>query len=106
MSRREIVVLVSRAIALLQIIAALMIVIISLPEEVVYLSQRIQLNHSLLGLGTHSLVLPSAWPGIIATFAHMGILLVIAAFFWRCGPTIERLLLPESSPNEGAAEQI
>lgn len=104
MSRREIVVLVSRAIALLQIIAALMTAFISFPEAVVYLFQRIQLNHSILG--THVVVLPIEWTGIIATFARIAILLVVAALFWRCGPMIERLLLPESSPNEEAAEQI
>ncbi len=89
MSRREIVLLVSRAIALLQIIPALISFFTNLPEQLFVLSQSTRLQSSLPG---HISWLPEM--GFIHTFVRLAVSLLIALLFWQCGPMIERLLLP------------
>jgi len=101
MSRRDIVLLVSRAIALLQIIVALNDSLVNLPVQVFVLSQRMKLSHAFPG--THMALLPIEWTGIISNLAHILVLLVAAVLFWRCGPMIEGLLLPASNTHEEAA---
>ncbi len=104
MSRREIVLLVSRAIALLQIIAALIDSFIYLPQQVFLLSQRMKLTNAFPG--THAVLGPVAWVGIVSSLVHIVALLVVAVLFWRCGPMIERLFLPADSMDETAGEGI
>jgi len=98
------VLLVSRAIALLQILVALNDSLVNLPVQVFVLSQRMRLGHAFPG--AHVALLPIEWTGIISSLAHITVLLVAAVLFWRCGPMIERLLLPASGTNEQAAERI
>lgn len=104
MSRREIVLLVSRAIALLQIIAAFMVSFISIPQEVFLLSQRFKLSHAFPG--AHAVLLPIDWTTLVTSLVHIAVLLVIALLFWRCGPMIEHLLLPAGSVQTEADERI
>ena len=104
MSRREIVLLVSRAIALLQIIAALIVSFISLPVQVFLISQRFNLRQA--SPATNVGLSPMEWMPIISTLAHIGVLLVVAVLFWNCDPMIERLLLPAGSGQKAADEQV
>jgi hypothetical protein len=99
MSRKDAVLLVSRALSILQLIYALM--------ELTYLPIRfVSLHHHT----TRANVLGSSgyddfWSGyyrvdIAFLFARVAICLVVAFLFWNCGPWIDRLLLPESDDLE------
>ena len=91
MSRREIVVLVSRAIALLQIIPALMSLCFSLPQQLYLIRQAPRFQHTP----------PWEWEAITIELLRIVVQLAIGALFWRCEPMIERLLLPvENAPEQ------
>ncbi|MGD0106292.1 MAG: hypothetical protein ABSC06_19960 [Rhodopila sp.] len=94
MSRKEAVLLVSRALAMIQLICALM--------EVTYLPIRfMSLFHhttriSLLGSSGYD----DFWSGYYRTdiaflLSRIIIYLVFAFVFWNCGPWIEHILLPK-----------
>ena len=104
MSRREIVLLVSRAIAILQLIAALLDAFLYLPQQAFYLSQQLRLQSAFPQAHTH--MPPYLWIGVIVTLARIAALLIIAAIFWNCGTTIERLLLPSGSGPEAPTETV
>lgn len=91
MSRREIVLLVSRAVAVLVAIPALFTLLLGIPQQVWILSQTIRMEGSLLTPQTHALV------GIAISVVRIVVESLIALLFWRCGPTIERLLAPVDS---------
>jgi len=97
MPRREMVLLVSRALALLYFISAL-IEVTYLPERLFSLTHYWKQNSVLLGhnYATNDYL-------IIATSLVLRILtyLLIATLLWRCGPRVERLFSP---PEEGKAE--
>ncbi len=95
MSRREIVLLVSRAIALLQLIAALIDAFLYLPQQAFVLSQQLHLQ-SRFPSNDH-LMSPMFWIGPALSIVRIVVLLLIAALFWNCGPMIERWLLPTGS---------
>jgi len=93
-SRREIVLLVSRAIAILQLIEALMYSFFSLPPAI---------------LSFRALVLREHFPNsfrpqldtvqdteILLMLGRIAVQLLIAWLFWNCGPSIERLLSPKT----------
>jgi hypothetical protein len=82
MSRREIVLLVSRAIAAQIIIIALNDLLVFLRLWVLIFSQQMRNN---------------IWTDLAFNFAHIVFQFLIAALFWRCGPLIERFLLPAAS---------
>jgi hypothetical protein len=93
MSRREMVFLLSRAIALLQIIAALESFVVNLPWQAYLRYQewlRFESNPSI----------PVAWSVLVVNVAHILVLLLVAKLFWDGGPTIERLFLPTQSEQE------
>jgi hypothetical protein len=101
MSRKEAVLLVSRALAILQLIFALM--------ELTYLPIRlISLNHhttrvDVLGPSGYD----DFWNGYYRVdigfmFARIVIYLVFAFVFWNCGPWIERVLLPKREIHDQA----
>jgi len=106
MSRREIVLLVSRAIALLQLITALLDAFITLPQQLFFLSQQLRMesqfraNSNFPQMQHH--LSPIAMTGLAVTVVRIVALLIIAAVFWNCGPTIERWLLPtgNAQPDE------
>ncbi|MGA7831270.1 MAG: hypothetical protein WCA21_09930 [Terracidiphilus sp.] len=99
MSRKEAVLLVSRAISILQMIYALM--------ELTYLPIRFaSLIHHTARLNA---VGPSGydefWSGyyrldIAFLFARVAICMLLALLFWNCGPWIARILLPKCETHE------
>jgi hypothetical protein len=93
MTRREIVILVSRAIAILQFIEALMFSFFSLPPAI---------------LSFHNFILRMRIPDsfrpqfdtlretqILLMLGRIAAQLFIAWIFWNCGPFIERKLAPK-----------
>ena len=104
MSRREIVLLVSRAIAILQLIAALLDGFLYLPQQAFYLSQQLHMRTMFPGAQNH--MPPTIWISVIVTLIRIAVLLIIAAIFWNCGPTIERMLLPSGSSPEAPTETV
>ena len=90
MSRREIVLLVSRAIAVPIIIGALNTLLVYIRLSVSMLSQPLSPHNS-----------PKE---LIFDFARLLLTLFIGVSFWKCGPTVERLLLPtETQQNPDAS---
>lgn len=100
MSRREIVVLVSRALAIIQLVTVAL--------EVSYLPQ------SLTSLGEHigSWQSPQLYgylsryyiEGTLALILRIAFLLLTAHLLWKCGPKIENFLLPAAPvPKEPTA---
>jgi hypothetical protein len=105
MSKKEVVLLVSRALAVIQFVTALL--------EITYLPER------LLSLHHHESLLASAGISDVEMyfrsydqlligllFARIACLLVLALVFWNCSPWFERLLLPkrETPDNPAGAE--
>ena len=94
MSRKEIVILVSRAFALIQLVTALL--------EITYLPGRfMSLIHHVREIDT---VGPSRagdyWRmyyqlDIMSFMIRIAGLLIIAILFWHCGPWVERILSPK-----------
>ena len=91
MSRREVVLLVSRAIAILTIIPALVELLISLPYRMFTIYQQMNLQGR---YPSHSVINQLPWTLLMVSLPHIIALLIIAIFFWRCGPMIERVFLP------------
>ncbi|HZY64186.1 MAG TPA: hypothetical protein VFE38_16835 [Edaphobacter sp.] len=89
MSKREIVLLASRVIALLQITTALIDSFINLPEQALLLSQQIRLYHAVSAIH----IPPSSiqWIPITFTILRIALLWLFGVLFWRCGPMIEQL---------------
>ena len=108
MSRREIVLLVSHAIAALQLISALFVVLFSLPQQIFILAQAIRMSQNLRypSSGTFQ-INSSQWMSLAFTLGRIILMLGVAALFWKCGPSVERFLLPtETAPDDHAAEPI
>ena len=92
MSRKEIVVLVSRAVALSQVIYAL-VDATSIPERVIWLIYRLR-SHSVLEQKTFTG--DPEFYSLIFNIVRLLIISTAAILFWRCGPRIANWLLPES----------
>jgi hypothetical protein len=106
MSRREIVLLVSRAIAILQLIPALMETFISLPQQIYLMLWpilRAQAEYSGVASHTWDLISTLRWETFGFLVVRIAAQLFIAWLFWNCGPTIERFLLPSGSTQEEPA---
>jgi hypothetical protein len=93
MSRKETVLLVSRAIAILMSIPALMELLLGVPQRMWLLSQNSR-------PGAPAYILRMQEAGIFLTLVRIAAVLLIAMLFWRCGPAIERFLLPADSDQE------
>jgi len=93
MSKKEIVVLVSRAIALLQMIAASVDFLSSLPFQIYYRYQEWLQSENFPSIHV-------AWMPLIATAVRISAFLLIAKLFWDGGPTIERFLSPSPQESE------
>ncbi len=94
MTRKEAVVLVSRALSLLWGACAL--------NEVTYLPERLRsLGHYAIGGSTlgfsasDSYISDSYRLSLILLLVRIAIYLTLAVVFWRCGPWVEETLLPE-----------
>jgi hypothetical protein len=90
MSRREIVLLVSRAIAIFSAIEGL-IVLSNLPyQSFLMVRQHLRSLHG----GPPNYLAPEEWMVIIFILIRVIGLFLIAALFWKCDPMIEHALLP------------
>jgi hypothetical protein len=93
MSRREIVLLVSRAIAAFTTIQAVMSLLVQLRIMVLVIFQIRRFPGMNQGFES------------IFEFARILLLFLIAAMFWRCGPMIEQLLLPTGTQQKSDTPQ-
>jgi hypothetical protein len=101
MSRKEAVLLVSRALAMIQLITAFL-EITTLPDRLVSLhhyTRRIS-NSAASEFDYYYRSLDQM--GIAFMFARVTGLLLFAFFFWNCGPWIERVLLPKREIHDQA----
>jgi hypothetical protein len=102
MSRKEMVFLISRALALLWGIGALTDALY-LPERLFsayhYMAAQSMMNKvatdAHIGSLYRSLITPLALAPIFLIL-HVGVLALIATVFWKCGPRIARLFEPPS----------
>jgi hypothetical protein len=98
MTRTETIQLVSRALACIQFIEALLDASY-LPPYFVRLHGYVQLAHSGDSSAARMVSLGQLEIGLY--FARIAFLLLITAIFWNCGPWISRCLMPET--RSGAA---
>jgi hypothetical protein len=91
MSRREIVLLVSRAIAALTLIQAFNTLLVYLRLLILFLTQQFPIRSSNM---------PKE---LIFEFARLLLMFLIGVLFWRCGPTVERFLLPAGTQQKSDA---
>jgi di/tricarboxylate transporter len=99
MTRKEAVLLVSRAIAMIQLSYAFV--------EVTTLSTWFVSLHHYTSRVNASMALPSDYYfksydqiGIAFNFARIAILMIFAFLFWNCGPWVERVLMPKCEDSE------
>jgi hypothetical protein len=88
------VLLVSRAVAILTMITALTELLTNLPYWVFTFSHLHESNPS-----------TTMWFVYRVSFVRIALLFLIAALFWRCGPGIERLLLPAGTQERSDTPQ-
>ena len=102
MSRREVILIVSRAIAIFQLLSVLL--------ELTYLPDRFYSlsHHSKVLLASSSEMNVYLWTGdrisIAMLLLRIIMYLIFAAVFWTCGPTIERFLCPVDPQNTGSVD--
>jgi|SRR5215467_12340186 len=94
MSRKEVVLLVSRAVAAIQLITAL-IEMTYLPERLFSLHHFANLRSVLLSNLDVNYYATSDRIGVVSLIARIAGLLILTVVFWRCGPWVERALLPK-----------
>jgi hypothetical protein len=99
MSKKDAVLLVSRALAAIQLISAFLEAT-ELPDRFVSLHRYASLIKA--GVGTEGVYYFKSYDqiGIALNFARIACLMVFALIFWNCGPWVARFLLPNS---EGTA---
>jgi hypothetical protein len=104
MSKREIVLLVSRAIAVIQLISVATTVLTILPRQILMLFQYQSQIRGVLAMGARmspsSMALFNIWQGLGFSLLQILVQLLFAFAFWKCGPTVERLLLPAEETKE------
>ena len=96
MSRREIVLLVSRAIALLLMIPSLISLVLAIPSMLLTSYMRESLMSS-MGTTYRSSLMRAEGMSLLSVLLGFGLHLLAALAFWQCGPLIERMLLPGRS---------
>lgn len=107
MSRKEAVLLVSRALAMIQLVTVF-IEITYLPGRLWYLYEYARLTGTWFVFGSNSLNTSREQLETAFLFARIAGLLFFAFLFWNCGPWIERVLLPgqevqdQGDPEPGA----
>jgi hypothetical protein len=101
MSRREIVRLASRAIAILTIVTVLN----DLLAELAFWGRL--LTREIIFHGTESAVHVAEiqWTGVTLSVVRILALLFIARLFWTCGPKIEGFLLPAAAHEKSDTPQ-
>jgi hypothetical protein len=101
-SRKEAVLLVSRAVAIIQFVTAVLN-ITYLPEWFVSLHHHEGVIAA-LGVSERDEYLRSYdQVGIAFLFGRIAILLTLTLVFWNCGPWFERVLLPKRENQEDSA---
>jgi hypothetical protein len=99
MSRREIVLLVSRAIAILQFIEVLVYSLTSIVPLLLGLSLVSQRQQQ-ISPALHALFETAHQTQVLLILVRIAVQLIVALLFWWCGPLVERLLLPAGSAEE------
>ena len=94
MSRKEAVLVVSRALAMIQLISALL-EITTLPDRLVSLNHYTSRINASTALSSDYYFRSYDQVGIAFMWARIVCLLVFGFLFWNCGPWIERVLLPK-----------
>jgi hypothetical protein len=102
MSRKEIVLMVSRAIALLLFIPSLINFVLSILVLITNSYIRDSVFNS-LGSQASSSMFRVYGLTFLEGLLNVGIHLSVALFFWQCGPRIERMLLPAGIEQPGSA---
>ena len=102
MSRKEAVLLVSRALAFIQLISAFL-EITTLPDRLVSLQHYTSRISASTALPSDFYFRNYDQVGIAFMFARVAGLLLFAFIFWNCGPWVERVLLPECNDQEQTA---
>jgi len=100
MSRREAIVLVSRALACIQLITALLDATY-LPERVLAFLHYANLPEATTNSQHYFRVIDTL--SVFTLIVRIGILLVTFLIFWNCGAWIERTLLPSINSSEDPA---
>jgi hypothetical protein len=98
MSRREIVLLVSRAIAMVLVVPSLISFVLSIPTQILTASML----HSYSSPTTANLFRMQGL-SLLANLLGLGLHFFAAMLFWQCGPMIERMLLPAGSAESDPA---
>ncbi len=93
MSRKEAVLLVGRALAMIQLITAF-VEITTLPDRLVSLHHYTDRINRSVATSQDFYFQSYDQVGIAFLFARIAGLLLFAFLFWTCGPWIERILLP------------
>jgi hypothetical protein len=102
MSRKEAVLLVSRALAIIQFVTAVLDATY-LPEWFVSLHRHERLIATVGISETHEFGRSYDQVGIAFLFGRIAILLTLTLVFWNCGPWFERALLPKRENEDGSA---
>jgi hypothetical protein len=105
MSRKEAVLLVSRALAFIQLISAFL-ELTTLPGRLVSLQHYTSRINASAALPSDYYFRSSDQIGIAFMFARVVGLLIFAFVFWNCGPWIERILLPKPDDQEEAPQPV
>jgi hypothetical protein len=103
MSRKEAVILVSRALAIIQLVTA-MLDITYLPEWFVSLHHHERLIEALGISNTEEYWRSYDQVGVGFLFARIAGLLVLTLIFWNCGPWFERILLPNRASRDDSTQ--
>lgn len=99
MSQREAIRLASRAIAVIQFITALLD-LTYLPVRFMSLSHYTARPEMLLPSPSDSYYMSYDRLDIGLLFLRVALLFLLTWLFWNCGPWIERILLPDSAPQD------
>jgi hypothetical protein len=102
MSRKDAVLLVSRALAIIQLVSAF-IDITYLPTYIMDILRHSGHDSVLMTSHSDALWLSYYRVGIALLVLRIAALLLLAVVFWNCGPWIERILLPKrETPDQSA----
>jgi hypothetical protein len=104
MLRREIVLLVSRAIAVLLIVSSTISFVLAVPFRILTEYLQLTLPSSVLAQPFFTTFLQREGVSLAANLLSLLLHLGVAALFWRCGPWIEQILDPTESDESSSVE--
>ena len=94
MSRKEVVLLVSRAFAAIQLVTALLETTY-LPERLFSMHHHAKLLSVLSDSAADNYYRTYDQTGVFSLIARIAGLLILTVAFWKCGPWVERAVLPK-----------